>query len=142
MALSHLIYVSNSCEASGPPQLDRILDSSVRHNMAQQITGMLLYADGGFMQVIEGEDAAIDETFGRIQADPRHTNIILIDRAPIAERSFPGWTMGFRRLGAEEAAAHPAYAPFFERGFDAAALGARPGLALTLLRSFALDRFA
>lgn len=40
-----------------------------------------------------------------------------------------------RRLGAAGAGASPGYAPFFVRGF-AAAIGAKPGLALELLMDF------
>lgn len=136
MALIHLIYVSTACEALSPEELDRILDSSVRHNAPQEVTGMLLYANGSFMQVLEGEEAAVDETYSRISQDPRHRGIILIDRAPISERSFDRWSMGFRRLGDEEAAAHPGYAPFFQSGFDASRIGAQKGFALEMLMNF------
>lgn len=97
---------------------------------------MLLYAGGSFMQVLEGEEAAVDEIFARVEKDPRHTGILVIERAPIAARSFERWNMGFKRLGAEEAVDRPGYAPFFERGFDAAAIGARQGLALEMLIEF------
>jgi hypothetical protein len=50
--------------------------------------------------------------------------------------------MGFRRLGGADSDAHPAYAPFFEGGFKAADLGARPGLVLELLNVFARTQSA
>lgn len=137
MPLIHLIYVSTARAEYGLAELERILESSVRHNTPQQVTGMLLYAAGNFMQVLEGEDTAVDETMSRIEQDPRHFDIHVIEREAIAERSFPGWSMGFRRLGVPEATAHPAYAPFFEWGFKASDIGARPGLALDMLRNFA-----
>jgi hypothetical protein len=136
MALIHLIYVSTAFSELGAGDLERILESAVRRNTALNVTGMLLYADGSFMQVLEGEAAAVDEVFARVENDTRHTGIFLIERAPIDERSFDKWSMGFKRLDAREAAAHPAYAPFFERGFDAARIGARPGLAFEMLINF------
>lgn len=136
MALIHLIYVSTAFSELGAGDLERILESAVRRNTALNVTGMLLYADGSFMQVLEGEAAAVDEVFARVENDTRHTGIFLIERAPIDERSFDKWSMGFKRLDAREAAAHPAYAPFFERGFDAARIGARPGLAFDMLIDF------
>lgn len=136
MALIHLIYVSTARREYGVEELDKILESSARHNAPQHVTGMLLYAGGSFLQVLEGEETAVDETMSRIENDPRHTDIYLIEREPIDKRSFAQWSMGFRRLGAAEAASHPAYAPFFEHGFQEADLGARPGLALTMLKNF------
>lgn len=136
MALIHLIYVSTAREEFDTPELDRILDTAVRRNGERNVTGMLLYAGGTFMQVLEGAAADVDETFARICRDQRHTDIIVIEREPIAARSFATWSMGFRRLGAADAGASPGYAPFFAQGFDAAAIGAKPGLALELLVGF------
>jgi hypothetical protein len=53
MALSELIYVSTVVGES-EHELGAILESSVRHNQLNGITGMLLYYRGGFMQVLEG----------------------------------------------------------------------------------------
>jgi hypothetical protein len=135
-ALFHLIYVSTAREELSVAELDRILESAAKYNAISGITGVLLYAGGTFMQVLEGGEAEIDETFARIREDPRHSSLIVIERAPIAERSFPQWSMGFRRVGATEAAAHAAWAPFFDPGFCARQLGAKPGVALDMLKDF------
>lgn len=140
MSLIRLIYVSSSHHDLETEELDRILASSVRHNSPQAVTGMLLYARGSFMQVLEGEERAVEETFARVEKDPRHTAIVVIERAPIAEREFERWSMGFRRLDAGDAERNPAYAPFFERGFDASAIGAHSGLALDMLTFFGISQ--
>lgn len=98
---------------------------------------MLLYLNRSFMQVLEGEEAAVDETYARLQKDPRHTGVMLIDRSPIEARSFGQWGMGFKRLAVTHVAAHAAYLPFINGGFDAAAIGAKNGVALDLLKKFA-----
>jgi hypothetical protein len=77
---------------------------------------MLLFLDGTFMQVIEGEEAAIDETYGRICADHRHRKIFLLGKDPIEQREFASWNMGFRQMTKEDAKNHPAYAPMFALG--------------------------
>jgi hypothetical protein len=137
MALIQLIYVSTARQEYDSTELDKLLESCRRHNAEQDITGMLLYASGSFLQVLEGEAGAVDETYGRIQQDPRHTSLYLLERAPLETRSFSDWHMGFRRLGRADTEAQPGYAPFFARGFDAASIGARPGLALDILTNFA-----
>ncbi|WP_200372634.1 BLUF domain-containing protein [Thiocystis violacea] len=133
MALVHLIYVSTASKALSREELERILDSSIRHNALRNVTGMLLYANGTFMQALEGEEAAVDETYARILQDPRHTAIVMLHDGPLAARRFDDWSMGFRQLAAEDAQAHPEYAPFFHGGFDAPLIRARPGLALAML---------
>lgn len=142
MTLIHLIYVSTAQRECSATELDAILAASVRNNQRLGITGMLLYANGSFLQVLEGEQAAVEETFERVSADGRHTGVFVIDRAPIAQRAFSDWSMGFRRLRTEDAAAHPAYAPFFEHGFDIRRIGARPGIAVELLTEFAQSQRA
>lgn len=136
MSLEQLIYVSTATQALDDGELDRILESSARNNAARHVTGMLLHAGGNFMQVLEGEPDALDEVFDRVSRDPRHEGIIVLERGPIEARSFAQWSMGFRRLDARDADAHPAFAPFFRFGFDPGQLAVRPGLALDLLLNF------
>jgi len=140
LALIQHIYVSTAVVAADSAMLEEILAVSVRNNTPVGITGMLLYAGGTFMQVLEGEAEAVDATHDRIERDPRHTGIIVLEHAPVTARSFSRWTMGFRGLGAVEAASHPAFAPFFSEGFDAARIGAAPGVGLSMLQHFAVDQ--
>jgi hypothetical protein len=142
MGLIQLIYVSNAPHEMENAELTEILEVAARNNAAREITGMLLYANGSFLQILEGESAAVDAIFERISRDPRHANIFVLEREAISERSFPHWRMGFKHLGSADALAHPAHAPFFAHGFDAAALGVRPGLALQILNDFARSQSA
>lgn len=136
MALINLIYVSSAFEEADTAALERILQAAAHNNAAHHVTGMLLYAGGTFMQVLEGEEADVDAIFERIRRDPRHTDLMVLERCAIPGRSFERWNMGFRRLGRDQAQSHPGFAPFFEAGFDAASIGARPGLALEILQAF------
>ena len=136
MALIHLIYVSSALKEQNDTELDAILESAVRHNRLQNITGMLLYAGGNFLQVLEGEDTDVDQIFSVIEKDPRHHGIIVLEREAIPARSFEQWSMGFHRLNATDVTEKPGYAPFFAQGFDAEKIGAHPGLALEILLSF------
>lgn len=136
MKLVQLIYVSSAIKKLSNDELDAILQSSVQHNQRQEITGMLLYSDGNFMQVIEGEESKINETYERICEDTRHRNIILVNQETIAEREFESWSMSFRRLSLRDAEENPTYAPFFINGIDAAKMLTQPGLAKGLLKLF------
>lgn len=59
------------------------------------ITGMLLYADGSFFQVLEGDEQVVDKLFARISQDDRHDHIVTIINEPIGERDFENWSMGY-----------------------------------------------
>lgn len=137
MALLQLIYFSAGVGTLSDQVLDRILESSVRHNEKNGVTGLLVYAEGNFMQVLEGEAAAVEETYARIAQDPRHHQLYLLWRESIPARQFGQWSMAFRRLSPRDGIECPAYAPLFSHGFDAAALGEAQGLALEMLLHFA-----
>lgn len=94
-------YVSQSKAPMSAEQLLGLLLQFRENNEKRGVTGMLLYGNRTFLQVIEGEDAVIDELFTRIQQDPRHANIQLLSRRPIETREYADWSMGFERVTKE-----------------------------------------
>ncbi len=139
MALIQLIYLSSLSDIKLEAGIAKILQSSIRHNKVNGITGMLLYANGNFLQVLEGETESVVETFSRICADPRHYDIVELIREPVRERHFSQWSMGFQHLSEADLRAYPKYAPFFRYRADDEAIRALPGMALDLLRQFSID---
>ena len=140
MPLIHTIYVSTATQEYGTPELKDILDISAERNEPVGITGMLLYAEGCFIQVLEGEAESVDATYARIERDQRHFNLILLERKEITARSFAQWSMGFKQVTGEEIRKHHSFAPFFEHGFDPTNIGAHPGIAFNLLLKFAQNQ--
>uniref|UniRef100_UPI0032B1793D BLUF domain-containing protein n=1 Tax=uncultured Aquincola sp. TaxID=886556 RepID=UPI0032B1793D len=63
-------------------------------NPRQGVTGVLCFSSGIFMQVLEGGRMAVNALYNKIVADPRHTDVVLLDYAEIRERRFAGWSMG------------------------------------------------
>lgn len=96
MSLIRLVYASHSLldDSNRREELDRILASARRLNQENAISGFLLATQGAFAQVLEGEEQSVHETYGRLAADPRHTNLRVLTETPIAERLFTGWAMG------------------------------------------------
>lgn len=137
MSYTQLIYVSDLRDKNQDEgELSNILESAVRHNTEDDITGMLLYSDGNFLQVLEGNKEAVQKTYDRIHLDPRHKNILLLTEEEVDERHFTNWSMGYRRLGKEDIAKFPSYAPFFQFGFKADDIKAKSGVALEMLMLF------
>lgn len=91
----HLVYAS---AASPPPSKSDLLDilqTSRRNNRAADVTGLLLYSGGTFIQALEGPPERVRETFERIARDPRHRGAQVLLREPKEQRYFPEWEMGF-----------------------------------------------
>lgn len=99
----YLVYASSATVDFGPEDLLALLKKSRAKNHEAGITGILLYKDGNFMQALEGEKGAVQNTFARIGADPRHRGIIRLLEGQSQERQFPDWSMAFRDLNSTEA---------------------------------------
>ena len=101
MALYCLVFTSVAKHKVTDDDLKAILNKSRISNAALGITGMLLYLDPYFMQVLEVEEEALDEKFSMIARNPIHHKISLIYKQPIQRRSFDKWSMGFNKVGIE-----------------------------------------
>lgn len=95
-------YVSQNSEPMSPTALLDLLLECRRKNEKRGVTGMLLYGNGTFLQVIEGEDDVIDSLVAKIEADPRHDRIQTLHRRSIAEREYGDWSMGFDQVSDED----------------------------------------
>ena len=104
-----LVYVSSAVELFDEPALKQLLRTSRRNNTAANITGMLLYKDGNFMQVLEGEEEAVNALHRKIVKDSRHYGAITLLSEYKSERDFPEWSMGFRNLNDDELRDMPGY---------------------------------
>jgi hypothetical protein len=117
--------------------LPAILEAAVRNNKQMNVTGMLLYADGNVMQVLEGEKAVVLELFQTIKLDKRHSGIFVLVEQEIAARQFASWSMGFKHIKEADLAKFPAAAQIFKARQDEILLRSRAGNALTILKTFA-----
>jgi len=137
--LIHLVYASAATHPFTAEQLEALLEQSRGANARVGLTGMLLYAEGSFFQVLEGEAQSVDAVAARIQRDQRHTNMIVIIREPIAYRAFGEWSMGFSRVSSSEIADLVGWNDFFDQGSCLERMS--PGRAQKLLTAFARGRW-
>lgn len=93
-----LVYVSHARDTLVDDDIAHILEVSVNNNYERYITGFLVQAHGRFMQVLEGEEAEVRMTFGKILNDQRHTGVTQIIGERIRERAFPDWSMNYHRV--------------------------------------------
>lgn len=93
--MQQIIYFSSSKKYLNPEQIGKLLSESREKNIKNNITGVLLYIDGDFLQVIEGPKKVIFELFELIKKDERHTEILTVINKKIKEKHFIEWNMGF-----------------------------------------------
>lgn len=98
----HLIYSSQAREAMTLTTLVVLLMQARALNERQHVTGALVYGDGQFMQVMEGEEAVIKDLYERVAKDPRHYGVRTLAAGPITSRRFAQWSMAFGEVPAAE----------------------------------------
>lgn len=95
--LVELSYLSEAVSDMSFLGLMRLLESARAFNQKNGISGILLYDNQQFGQIIEGERASIMKVWKRIQEDKRHHRVELLEIREITERSFPDWLLRFYR---------------------------------------------
>jgi hypothetical protein len=98
MDMISLIYVSSETRPFSERDLVELLDGCNRKNRLLEVTGMLLYKDGNFMQILEGPEDAVLALYSQIEIDPRHRGAVKLLEETITKREFKEWSMGFRNL--------------------------------------------
>lgn len=132
----HLIYVSTATREMSDEDLLLLLEQSRSRNQKQHITGMLLFLNLTFIQVLEGAEKDVDEIYEDIVKDDRNTGNIIIERAEIRERTFPDWTMGFKRLTKDNSAEIAGYTEFLDREMTPEKIANQSNKAINLLYNF------
>jgi hypothetical protein len=99
--LIRLVYASRSTFTRNAqhqgldPGVARILAKSRRNNAQRQIVGGLLFGDGCFLQCLEGDAEVVDALYAKIEADRRHSEVTVLSRSQISQRSFGAWSMKY-----------------------------------------------
>lgn len=94
----HLLYISSATRQLNEDDLIALLMQSRARNQRQDITGMLIYKDGYFLQILEGNEKDVEEIYRAICLDERNAGNYVIERKRITQRNFPDWRMGFENI--------------------------------------------
>lgn len=96
--LEALVYISTPTSDLDQADVQNILEKSRHNNMRADLTGLLMFSGYLFMQVLEGDTAALDVVIENIRSDSRHEDLTMLSREPVADRVFGDWTMAFRNV--------------------------------------------
>ena len=132
----YTVYSSCASAPFSQQQLVDLLKQSRENNQAKNITGILLYNRGTFIQMLEGDEADVKTLFQKIDKDPRHKLIFTLMEGHKDERQFPNWSMAFRDLDSPEIRALPGFNHFINQPLDADQFQRDPMTAVELLYLF------
>ena len=92
--MKRITYISRISHPLSIKEIEAIGNISSQNNLQVNITGLLVYFEKLFFQIIEGEDKEVDQLFKKIGKDPRHSDILrLKTEYEVRERLFPTWSM-------------------------------------------------
>lgn len=91
----HLVYFSKAAEDLSYTDIREILEVSRRNNARLGITGLLIFRDGYFVQLLEGDEAPVRNVLTAIRDDDRNYSVKVLIETVGAERLFPDWSMAF-----------------------------------------------
>lgn len=131
-----VVYVSSATLDFSRDDLIELLQVCRRNNEARQITGMLLYKGGNFIQVLEGERESVRSVYERINLDPRHHGVLRMLEQNIEERQFSNWSMGFVTPEELPATLQQNFSTLLQRGRSVESYRDSPQLAWKLLLGF------
>jgi hypothetical protein len=89
--LIHVIYVGAAAAEISEHDTAELLKEARKTNRKNDVSGMMLYVGGCLLLLLEGEAHNVDAAFDEFVA-------------PLAEREFPDWIMGFEAVSPAEAA--------------------------------------
>jgi hypothetical protein len=93
-AFRQVVYISQATGTFTESELNELVEVSRRNNKKYGITGAMLCLENAFIQVIEGEDAAISRLLDKLHTDTRHQNIRILSDKLAQVRNFQNWSMG------------------------------------------------
>jgi hypothetical protein len=78
------------------PDFTCIGEHAARKNAGLGITGFLICTPTWYVQVLEGEKSKVLGLIDVIAADPRHSNLTILDMHPFTSHLFSKWTMAWQ----------------------------------------------
>ncbi len=137
--LIHLIYISSATSWPSEDDLKKLLEQARARNIKQNLTGMLLYDNATYMQVLEGAPEDVHGVYASILKDERNTGNVILIEEEISERSFPNWSMGFKDLSSCTPEELPGFVDIFNGKLDKDIAAKNATIGVGLLMNFAKD---
>jgi hypothetical protein len=112
-----LVYISAANQEFTESDLQDLLEKARINNENLDVSGMLLFHQGSFIQALEGPKEAVENLYNKISEDKRHTESRVLFRGDLEERDFDTWSMGFYRSGQSAKENLEGFHQFLKLGF-------------------------
>jgi len=90
-----LIYSSQASRTMSVGDLEEILIDARSGNEKRNITGVLVYVDGVFLQILEGDKETVLSLMRSISADSRHSSVTVFHEVEVEAPTFGNWRMAY-----------------------------------------------
>ena len=90
-----VIYSSRAAAPMSMTDLESILVDAREGNLRRGVTGALVFVDGVFLQILEGQKEAVKSLMSSIAKDTRHSELHVIYEAEIDQAMFSAWRMAY-----------------------------------------------
>ena len=88
------VYCSRAAEGVDDAEVGRIVEAAQRRNVSRGITGVLVFGNGVFFQLLEGPAVEVQKLIANLHCDPRHCDVVSLDWSEERrERLYPNWEM-------------------------------------------------
>lgn len=92
--LCEVLYCSTLTQDQPPATVGAIVSRARTRNAERGITGLLVFDGLRFCHHLEGPREAVDALMRQIEKDPRHVDVRVAYKAPLAARRYNGFGMG------------------------------------------------
>ncbi|MCL2915728.1 BLUF domain-containing protein [Shewanella corallii] len=134
--LFELVYMSRAQSPMVERDLTALLVEARANNERVGITGMLLYRNGSFLQLLEGEEQQVLKLYDTVRQDPRHGRVTQLYSHHLPQRHFADWSMGFVNADRVDEEQLPGLSDIMSDRFDASALQQMKAASVEILLYF------
>lgn len=109
-----LMYKSQALVDFNRHELRILLSQSRKNNIKLGVTGILLYANRTFIQLLEGDKDTVLSLYQEIRNDSRHRNITTLMQKEVEKRMYADWAMSYKGIEPEEYENIPGFTLFLD----------------------------
>ena len=99
--LYRLVYLSSYIGIATEDSLRNIFETAAKNNVRDEITGFIIFYEGNFFQVMEGDADKVEACFSRIEKDRRHRMPTRLGVHSVEKREFTSWEALYYLMSAD-----------------------------------------
>ena len=90
-----LTYISTAVNLFDNTEINSVLDAVKEQNKILDVSGFLVYKEGTYLQLLEGDKEVVSKLYEKIRSDERHKNVLTLQQSQVSQRVFNDYESGF-----------------------------------------------